>query len=288
MDRKTFNQSGRSAAAPIKNTPSAQELAEMFMTSRHDFLGLEMEDVTNEWNLNYIFDFLYYIRDEKQIDSAIAWLDLSWEEKHHVYDSYTNVSDVELDKRKSEFSAQLQFIKAKLMERFEYEKHKKELKAQMLLGFSASTFSKQQDEPNIEEVTQTDVPEYHIEDLTKDSQNILLIEDDEIFSQLTEISRNEIWPWIKKNRLKSANAVRFVFRYLGFIARKCSVLKFTNLFNQMVPDANLKPDTVSSYEDANIDDFGTYDKMEKWKPLKRDAEVIIKMLQPLINSQEAA
>ena len=48
------NQSGGTAA---KISYSPEELAEVFMTSRPDFLILDLEEITLNWNSNYIFAF---------------------------------------------------------------------------------------------------------------------------------------------------------------------------------------------------------------------------------------
>lgn len=300
MSKDAFNLSGRGAAAPTKFTYSAQDLAEMYMTSREDFLGLDMEEVTNGWNLNYIYDFLYYIRNVDLFDDIIDWIAGYWQTKHQYYNSYDKVSDSDLELSYINFRAQLQFVKEKLKERFESERHTEELRNRMLLGYekygtetkphptNGVSEGNHTGEPSFVTPNQMDYPEYHMSDLTKESQDILLIKNDHVFSMLTDVSRNLLWPWIKKNKLKSANVVRLIFRYAGFISRKTSVLKFTNLFNQIVPEANLKPDTVSSYSDANIDDLEKYEKMEKWKRLRKDGDAVLKLLQPVIEIHEAA
>lgn len=286
----------KSGGAAAKKTYSPQELAELYMTSREDFLGLNLEEVTLNWNLNYIYDFLYLIREPETIDNIAGWLIIQWEKCHHVDMDYNLAFDKELKSKQTTFKDSLRVIFGRLVERYNREEREKELMAAMLAGYkpptqtppSANTSNDQTDEPHYERPDESGAPQYHISSLTLESQKILLIKGDETYSQLVEICRVEIWPWIKKNSLKSANAVRFVFRYLGFLPRKCSVLKFTNLFNEMVPDAHLKPDTVGSYKEANTDEFEQYEKLPDWKQLKKDGEALIAMLKPVSDLQKVA
>lgn len=97
MDNNPLNQHGGSVAAPTKITYSAQELAELYITTREDFLGLDLEVATRNWNLNYIYDFLYYIRNVDLFDNIIEWLALCWKSKHQYYTSYDKVSDNDLE-----------------------------------------------------------------------------------------------------------------------------------------------------------------------------------------------
>lgn len=300
MDNIIINSHGDNADASLKSPYSAQELAEIYLKSRHDFLTLDLEEVTCNWNSNYIFEFLYYIRDVNLFNVIIEWFLECWKKKHGFYMSFDRTINKDLVHELSELGEKLRLIKEKTIERFESEKHTEELRARLMAGYRQNetytlvehqgqvTESTVTQKPSFEGYNQVVIPEYYISDLTEESQNILLVTDDQVFSELTDISRNLLWPWIKKNNLKSANVVRFIFRYKGFIARKTSVLKFTNLFNQMVPEAQLKADTVSDYEDANNDDFEKYNKLEEWKQFKRDGEAVIKILQPVINSLQSA
>ena len=288
------NQSGGTAA---KISYSPDELAEVFKTSRHDFYGINLAEATNNWSPTIIYSFLYELREPDNIKEAIEWLIISWEKSHHLYETYELAFDETLNSAYDTFKAFLHCTKDKLEERYKEEKREEELFTRRVGGYipdtvtadlqEATSETDQTQEPSFGNSNGIMIPEYHISDLTEESQKILLIED-EAYSQLTDISRGEIWPWIKKKGLKYANVVRFVFRYLGFIPRKCSVLKFTNLFNEMVPEAKLKPDTVSSYGDANNDDFEAFEKLPKWKSLKKDSEAIIAMVKPVSDLHSAA
>ena len=55
------------------------------MKSRPDFLGMDMEEATNHWNLNYIYEFLYYVRQLPDIDLALNWLAEKWADTNHLY-----------------------------------------------------------------------------------------------------------------------------------------------------------------------------------------------------------
>ena len=57
------------------------------MKSRPDFLVMDMEEVTRDWNVNFIYDFLYHVRNISDIDLTIEWLAENWADKHQYYDT---------------------------------------------------------------------------------------------------------------------------------------------------------------------------------------------------------
>ncbi len=189
-------------ATPSKKTYSAEELAEIYLNSRPDFLGLDMEEVTREWNLDFIFDFLYLIKDEQSISSAIEWIIEMWKEKHGVLDSYTNASSIELMQLKDKFCADMFFILESLHSRYEDERRKEELRQKMLNGYTTSTLTHQPDEVVVEEDSSTDepvfqqvqtseAPKYHvpIEELPDNVQSKVLVSQgvmDVLVKQLNE------------------------------------------------------------------------------------------------------
>ena len=106
------------------------------MESRPDFLGMNMEEATNHWNLNYIFDFLYHVRSLPDIDLAINWLAEKWADTHHIYDTYYNIKNPKLVEEHQRFVLSLKDIKDSLLRCFEAEERKEALRVQMLMGKS--------------------------------------------------------------------------------------------------------------------------------------------------------
>lgn len=259
MKNKTFDQSGRSAAAPIKNTPSAKELAELYLTTREDFFSLDLEEVTNGWSLNYIFDFLYYIRNIDLFDDIIEWLAECWKSKHQYYNSYDKVSDNDLELNYIDFKAKLQFIKAKLLERFESEKHTEELRAKMLAGYRRNTTKTQvrkESQPEINTKTQQpvfvpaleDETDYHIElsSLRKDIQKKILVSQT-IFNVYVNQLNTDIWPLtVSTNRGKYCDPLRFLSIKHEIFSENMEREDFDYLLHEVVVELKDQPSLMSS------------------------------------------
>lgn len=254
---------GGSVAPPTKITYSALELAELYMTAREDFLGLDLEVVTNGWNLNYIFDFLYYIRKIELFDDIIEWLVECWKSKHQYYASYDKVSDNELKFNYYCFKEQLQLIKDKLLERFKSEKHTEELRKKMLAGYkknSINTQPQQEAKPIVETPTaqpafiqqsQTNELEYRMEDFDRNKLRCLLISDDKIFDKFVRLMRNDVWPFVCQNKGKYCNALRFVCMVHGIVAEKSTMPDFDNLLQAIIPDLPSQLSSMKQRQDAN-------------------------------------
>lgn len=120
---------------------SAEELARIYMKSRPDFLGMDMEEATKHWNLNFIFEFLYHVRNLPDIDLAIEWLAEKWADTHHYYDTYKNLKDPKLIEEHRRFVLSLNDIKVSLISRFEAEERKETLRVQMLMGYNTTTIT---------------------------------------------------------------------------------------------------------------------------------------------------
>ena len=97
-----------------------------------------MEEATNGWNLNFIYEFLYHVRNLQDIDHAINWLAEMWEEKHFSNATYATMKDSKLVEDQRRFALSLKDIKDTLIHRFESEERKEALKWQMLMGYKNS------------------------------------------------------------------------------------------------------------------------------------------------------
>ena len=227
---------------------SAEELARIYMKSRPDFLGMSMEETTNHWNLNFIFDFLYYVRNGSDIDHALNWLAESWADAYHVYDTYSNIKDPKLVEEHQRFVLSLKDIKNSLLRRFEAEERKEALRVQMLMGYNTTTTTevmpkedvpqKKTDEtgsPHFEEPNSSGLPEYHIKDLPEEIQRILTFADDETYTLFVNNMNEDTWLKVNTNKGKYLDRLRFVCNKFEITARNTDRKQFDKLLHYVIP-----------------------------------------------------
>ena len=251
MESRDYEIEGKDQHADaIPETYSAEELAEMYMTSREDFLVMDMEEATNQWNLNFIYDFLYYVRTISDIDLAIEWLEGQWEETHQLYDTYTNIKDPKLVEERQRFVLSLQDIKKSLIFRFEFEDRKEALRAQMLMGYNTTTATgkmskgnlsqKMSDEtysPHFEESDFSGRPEYrHFQDLPEDVQSILAFNDDETYTIFVNNMNITTWAKVSHKRGKYLDRLRFVCNKYKITDKNTDRKQFDKLLHYIIPD----------------------------------------------------
>lgn len=237
-----------SGSAAARKTYSAKELAEVYMTSREVFLGLNMEEVTRKWNLNFIYEFLYNIKEMSDIELAIQWLAETWADKHSLYDSYTNIKDPELIELHQRFVLSLKDIKDSLIRRFESETRKESLMTMMMMGYQSTKTDNSlldelnrcnSDETNLPRFTDSIAsaePEYHISDLPKDVQEILMFSDDETYTLFVKNMREDTWLKIVSNKSKYLDRLRFVCNKFSITAKNTNRVQFDKLLHYIIPD----------------------------------------------------
>ena len=253
-----------SSAAATKNTYSARELAEVYMTSREDFIGLDLEVVTLNWNLNYIFDFLYYIRDVETIGLINAWLVYSWKDKHHFEDSYDNLQSQQLNEECCRFAASLNDIKRKLEQRFENEKNKRLLMARMFEGYHQNKTATEVSEPasTIQETIHTTKPEFTantldnnqddgmppqilIESLPENVQKIIVVSQS-VFDVFVKQLNEDAWLVVEQDKGKYCDALRFLCNFHHITSRDTSREDFDDLLHAVVEAVKENGSLVSS------------------------------------------
>lgn len=218
------------------------------MESRPDFLGMNMEEATNHWNLNYIFDFLYHVRSLPDIDLAINWLAEKWADTHHIYDTYYNIKNPKLVEEHQRFVLSLKDIKNSLLRCFEAEERKEALRVQMLMGYNTTTAtevmpkedvpqkeSDETDTPHFEESNSSGLSEYHIKDLPEDVQRILIIGDDETYTLFVKNMNEDTWLKVKTNKGKYLDRLRFVCNKFGITAKNTDRKQFDKLLHYVIP-----------------------------------------------------
>ena len=228
---------------------SAEELARIYMESRPDFLGMNMEEATNHWNLNFIFEFLYYVRQLSDIDLALNWLAEKWADTNHLYNSYYNIKDPKLVEEQQRFVLSLKDIKDSLLRRFEAEERKEALRVQMLMGYNTTTTTEvipkedvpqkktdETDSPHFEEPNSSGLPEYHIKDLPEDVQKILAIGDDETYTLFVNNMNEDTWLKVNTNKGKYLDRLRFVCNKFEITAKNTDRKQFDKLLHYIIPN----------------------------------------------------
>ena len=228
---------------------SAEELARIYMESRPDFLGMDMEEATNHWNLNYIYEFLYHVRKLSDIDLALNWLAEKWADTNHLYNTYYNIKDPKLVEEHQRFVLSLKDIKDTLLCRFEAEERKEALRAQMLMGYNTTTAtevmpkedvhqkkSDETDTPHFEESNSSGLPEYHIKDLPEDVQRILTFTDDETYTLFVNNMNEDTWLKVCTNKGKYLDRLRFVCNKFEITAKNTDRKQFDKLLHCIIPN----------------------------------------------------
>ena len=248
---------------------SAEELARIYMESRPDFLGMNMEEATNHWNLNFIFDFLYHVNSLPDIDLAIEWLAEKWADINHLYITYYNIKDPKLVGEHKRFVLSLNDIKESLLRRFEAEERKEALRVQMLMGYNTTTAtevmpkeeaaqkkSNETDSPHFEESNSSGLPEYHIKDLPEDVRKILTFADDETYSLFVKNMKEDTWLKVNTNKGIYLDRLRFVCNKFGITAKNTKRKQFDKLLHYIIPnlgDVGNLESAMKKQKDSNDD-----------------------------------
>jgi hypothetical protein len=255
---------------------SAEELARIYMESRPDFLGMNMEVATNHWNLNYIFDFLYHTKSIPDIDLAIKWLAEKWAETNQLYNSYYNIKDPKLVEEYQRFVLSLKDIKDSLLRCFEAEERKEALRVQMLMGYNMTTTtevmrkekvpqkkSDETDSPHFEESNSSGLPEYHLKDLPEDVQRTLTFDDDETYSLFVKNMNEDTWIKVNTNKSKYLDRLRFVCNKFEITAKHTDRKQFDKLLHYIIPNlgeiGNLESAMKKQTDSNNDANYKYYD-----------------------------
>lgn len=256
------------------------------MKSRPEFLSMDMEEATNHWNLNFIYDFLYYVKNISDIDLAIEWLAERWADAHHLYDTYSNIKDPKLVEEHQCFVLSLKDIKDSLIRRFESEKRKGALRVQMLMGYNTTTateggakanlsqkMSDETDSPHFEESDFSGLPEYrHFKDLPEDVQRILTFNDDETYTLFVNNMNEDTWLKVKSKRGKYLDRLRFICNKFEITAKNTDRKQFDKLLHYIIPDlgeiGNLESAMKKQTDSNDKANYKNYDSPEYYHRYK--------------------
>ena len=244
------------------------------MKSRPDFLGMDMEEATNHWNLNFIYEFLYHVRILSDIDHAIHWMAEMWADTHHLYETYTNVKDPKLVEEYRRFVLSLNDIKDSLISRYEAEERKEALRVQM--GYNTTTITEElskdnmsgkksdkTDSPHFEESDTSGLPEYHLKDLPEDVKQILTFDDDETYTLFVKNMNEDTWLKVSTNKGKYLDRLRFVCNKYEITAKHTDRKQFDKLLHYIIPDlgeiGNLESAMKKQTDSNNDANYKYYD-----------------------------
>lgn len=262
-----------SSAAATPPTYSAQELADIYMKCRADFLEMDMELATCGWNNNYVFDFFYYIGDEEQIALSADWIVTAWKEKHHMLDTYESTKDVELEKQATEFACRVLDIQKMAMHKIKEEKRKNALKEKMLSGKKTDSFSKTETTsqpvviktethiPPTGEANETVPPRFGKQSMTTEeeiaSYQVLLtdlpeeiskkiIVSQEVFDVYVYQLNTDTWSIVEKKKGTYCDALRFLSNFYYITSRNTTREQFDTLLHHVIKGEEDTKSFVSS------------------------------------------
>ena len=273
-----------SAAITPPKTFSAEELAKMFMTSRPDFLGMDMELATRSWDDEFIYQFLYFVREQPLIDLALEWIETAWKKKYFPLDNYCLATSITRNSAKQAFHTKLGLLESAVTQRLEDEYKEAELMKKMVAGYAENETVSGAAVATPKDNKQA---EYHLADLPNDVARQILIDDDELFSEFVNTMKGAVSNWIDKHHLQDWNVVRFVCRLRGVVTRKCSMAVFGKLLEWMElgnQENNMKQRTDANDTNALIAYDDPANKNPKFWRLKKDGKQIESLLEDIINS----
>lgn len=278
------HQSDSSAAITPPKTYSAKELAEMFMTSRPDFLGMDMEVATGGWDDEFIYQFLYFVREQPLISLALEWMETAWKKKYFPLDNYCLATSITRNTAKQAFHVKLGLVESAVVQRLEDEQKEAELMRKMMGGYAENaTVSDEKAAAKKDE----EQAEYHLTDLPDNVARQVLINSDVVFTEFVNTMKGPVSGWIKKRNLQDWNVVRFICRLRGIVTRSCSMAVFAKLLEWMDlgnQENNMKQRTDANDKNALIAYEDPANKNQKLWRLKRDGKQVEELLEDIINS----
>lgn len=251
----------RSGSAAARKTYSAEELAEMFLASRTTFFELNLTEVTSNWNPNYIFDFLKCFDKVDELNDAIDWFILSWEEDHDYRETLDNIYSRELVEEYRIFCDYIQRFKEELTKRIENREKKAALKARLLNSSRQQTTTLDIKQANAKlETTQTAQPEFKpsqqvpdnkigfrilLTDLPEEIQNIVVVSQN-VFDVLVKQLNEDSWTIVETNKGYYCDPLRFLCNFYYITKRKTTREEFDMLLHAIVEKLKDEPSLVSS------------------------------------------
>ncbi len=304
----------KGGGAAAKKTYSPEELAEVYKTSRPVFLIIDLEEVTLNWNQNYIFSFLKCVGDLPMIDDIIEWMVGVWEDQNGLYNTYDN--NVMLAQSDAVFTATLKSIRGSVAEWLEKKARLQKLREKMLSGYLTDTTTIEPQEI-VTEKTQTQEPTFQppshhaqaiaetkycirLEDLPEDIRKKVLVSQqvlDVFVHQLNE----DLWLTVQTNKTKLCGCLFFLCNFHYVTSRNMDAKEFALLLSHVVVALKGKGSVESSIrrrsetKESTIEQSYKYyagadvskDMEKKIFKLRNDCEELTDGFQPVLDAMKA-
>lgn len=286
----------------------------MYKTSRPEFLIIDLEEVTLNWNPNYIFSFLKCVGNLPMIDDIIEWMFGVWEENNGLYNTYDN--NVTLAQSEALFIATLKSIRGSVAEWLEKKARRQQLREKMLSGYLTDTTTiKPQD--IVTEKTQTNKPKYQppshhaqavaetkycirLEDLPETIRKKVLVSQ-QVFDVFVYQLNEDLWLTVQTNKTALCGCLFFLSNFYRITSRNMDAKEFALLLSHVVVALKGKGSVESSirrrdetkestikqsyknYAAADIDK----NKEKKIFKLRNDCDELTDGFQPVLDAMKA-
>ncbi len=304
----------KGGGAAAKKTYSPQELAEVYKTSRPEFMIIDLEEVTLNWNPNYIFSFLKCVGDLPDIDDAVEWMIGVWEENNGLYNTYDNKET--LTQSDAVFIATLKSIRGSVAEWLEKKARRQKLREKMLSGYLTDTTTiKPQD--IVTEKTQTKKPKYQtpshhaqsvaetkycirLEDLPENIRKKVVVSQ-QVFDVFVRQLNEDLWLTVQTNKTALCGCLFFLSNFHNITSRNTDAKDYALLLSHVVAALKGKGSVESSIrrrsetKESTIEQSYRYyagadvskDMEKKIFPLRNDCKRLTDGFQPVLDAMKA-
>ena len=311
----TDNTEFKGGGAAAKKLYSPEELAEVFLTSRDDFLGIDLEEATLNWSPNVIFPFLKSVGNLELIDDIIEWMIVIWEEKNGFYDSYDNRRV--LNESKSRFIALLRDIRKGVAECLEKREMKAKLKERIRHHHVNDTATIDPQQALATEETKTDQPEFtpstphvangevktyqvKLEELPAEIRRKVVVTQS-VFDVYVRQLNEDLWLSVATDKTKLCGCLFFLSNYYGITSRDTKPDDFNELLHLVItalegegsitPSIRRRQEVINSKIKRSYLCYASADANEKmakeiWQ-LRNDCKQLEDGFQPVLEAMEA-
>ena len=304
----------KGGGAAAKKTYSPEELAEMYKTSRPEFLIIDLEEVTLNWNQNYIFAFLKCVGNLPMIDDIIEWMIGVWEENNGLYNTYDN--NVTLAQSDAVFIATQKSIRGSVAEWLEKKARRQKLREKMLSGYLTDTTTIKPQDIVIEK-TQTNKPKYQppshhaqavaetkycirLEDLPENIRKKVMVSQ-QVFDVFVYQLNEDLWLTVQTNKTRLCGCLFFLSNFNRITSRNMDAKEFALLLSHVVVALKGKGSVESSIrrrdetKESTIKQSYKYyagadvnkDMEKKIFKLRNDCDELTDGFQPVLDAMKA-
>jgi len=263
------------------------EFAELINQQPDKLLDTDLVQVTRGYDILYIDELLINIESESTAQILINYIKAGYEKEVAHHNKYVCTYDKEKKQwveNNDDFLNQLTDIQSNLKIKREkdraWEKARKQWADYCMTQTTPPCFSETYDHSSAVPAVNTLEQQYPLRSQPSEVQNKLRIFSAKVYAKLADIIVTEIKPWVDQRSIKDWNVLRYVLRKHKIFVDNTSYPIFADFLNTILrldgKDA-LKPDTISSREDAKIDIQQTQMSLK----LSQDSEELEKMLEPV-------